>query len=85
MATWKVKVVVENYFDVEADTEAEAEKLAWEYEKRTTDAQVYSIEVEEVEEQEEEEEQREICDACNGAGEDRYEQSCRFCRGRGVL
>ena len=27
---------------------------------------------------------KELCDVCNGAGEDRYEQRCRFCRGKGV-
>jgi hypothetical protein len=31
-----------------------------------------------------EEEQRVLCSMCNGAGEDRYEQRCRWCRGRGV-
>jgi len=36
------------------------------------------------EEEEDEEEQRVLCSMCNGAGEDRYEQRCRWCRGRGV-
>jgi hypothetical protein len=31
-----------------------------------------------------EEEQRVLCSMCNGAGEDRYEQRCHWCRGRGV-
>ena len=34
---------------------------------------------------EDDEDQKELCDACNGAGEDRYEQRCRFCRGKGVI
>ena len=36
-------------------------------------------------EDENDEDQKELCDACNGAGEDRYEQRCRFCRGKGVI
>ena len=31
-----------------------------------------------------EEPERVLCDSCNGAGEDRYEQTCRWCRGKGI-
>jgi DnaJ-class molecular chaperone len=32
-----------------------------------------------------EEEQYELCLSCNGAGEDKYEQICRTCKGKGVM
>lgn len=54
--TYEVKVVVEHYFTVEAKDEAEAEELAWKYEEHITDAQVYSIEVEEQDTEQDEDE-----------------------------
>jgi hypothetical protein len=53
MATYNISMKVEYIFEVEAEDEQEAEKLAWEYdyeEDRSSYAGVYSIDVEEVEE-----------------------------------
>lgn len=55
MPTYDVKVIVEYYYEVEADNEAEAEKLGWAYEEYSHSGEVYSIEVEEQEEDEEDE------------------------------
>lgn len=40
-----VKVVVEYYFDVEAETKEEAEEEGWNYEEYPFNAEVYSIDV----------------------------------------
>ena len=42
------------------------------------------VELPDPEQPDEEEEQQILCDSCNGAGEDRYEQTCRWCRGKGI-
>jgi len=50
MPTYDVKVVVEYFYEVEAEDEEQAEKQGWEYENYPFSAEVYSIEVEEQEE-----------------------------------
>lgn len=57
MPTYDVKVVVEYYYEVEADNETEAEKKGWEYEDYAHSGEVYSIEVEEQEDYEQEEDE----------------------------
>ena len=49
MATYKVKVVVELNYEVEADTEFEAEEQGSNWESYRNFSEIYSIEVEEVE------------------------------------
>jgi hypothetical protein len=60
MPTYDVKVIVEYNYEVEADSETEAEELGWHYEDYPFSGEVYSIDVdeqpEEVEEDEEESE-----------------------------
>ena len=51
MPTYNIAMKVEYIFEVEAEDEQEAEKLAWEYdyeEDRSSYAGVYSIDVEEL-------------------------------------
>ena len=45
MATYDVKVVVEYYYEVEAENEAEAIDLGWKYEDYQHFGEVYSIDV----------------------------------------
>lgn len=53
MATFNVKVVVHYEYEVEADTEEQADKQGWDYEDYAHHATVYSIDTEEVEADEE--------------------------------
>jgi hypothetical protein len=60
MATYNISMKVEYIFEVEADDEQEAEKLAWEYDyedDRSSYAGVYSIDVDEVESEDEEDDE----------------------------
>lgn len=53
MPTYNIAMKVEYIFEVEAENEEEAEKLAWEYDyedDRSSYAGVYSIDVDEMEE-----------------------------------
>ncbi len=52
MPIYDVKVVVEFFYEVEAENEEEAEKLGWHYEDHLYSAEVYSIKVDEQEEDE---------------------------------
>lgn len=54
MATFDIKVVVEYFYEVEADTEAEAEELGWHYEDYAFSGEVYSIDVTQTSEDEDE-------------------------------
>lgn len=56
MATYEVKVVVEYCYEVEADSEREAEALGGEYENYPQFAEVYSVDVECLDDEEDEEE-----------------------------
>jgi hypothetical protein len=47
-----LKVIVEYYYEVEAENEAEAEELGWHYEDYAFSGEVYSINVTEQEEDE---------------------------------
>lgn len=47
MPTFDVKVIVEYNYEVEAETEADAEQAGWDYEEYPYSGEVYSIEVEE--------------------------------------
>jgi hypothetical protein len=47
MATYDVKVVVTYMYEVEADSEKEAEEQGWHYEDYAYSGEVYSIDVEE--------------------------------------
>lgn len=49
MKQYQVKVLVEYYYQVEAETEEQAEEMGWQYEDYRFNAMVDSIEVEEVE------------------------------------
>lgn len=53
MPTYDVKVVVEYFYEVEAENEAEAEELGWHYEDYAFSGEVYSIDVDEQPEDEE--------------------------------
>jgi len=56
MAKFNISMKVEYIFEVEAEDEQEAEKLAWEYDyedDRSSYAGVYSIDIDEMEEEEE--------------------------------
>jgi len=55
MATYDLKVIVEYNYEVEADSEEEAEELGWHYEDYSFGGEVYSIDVTEQEEEEEDE------------------------------
>jgi hypothetical protein len=57
MPTYDVTVMVHYYYEVEADNDAEAEKLGWMYEDHPYSAEVHEIKVDEQEEDEEEEEE----------------------------
>ena len=47
MATYDVKVLVEYNYEVEADSDKEAEEQGWMYEDYSWTAEVYSIEIDE--------------------------------------
>lgn len=57
MAEWNITVRVDYNFDVEAETQEEAEKIAWnEYQKRGTDVQIVEIWTDEADQDEDEDE-----------------------------
>jgi hypothetical protein len=56
MPTYDVMVKVHYYYEVQADNDAEAEKLGWMYEDHPYSAEVYEITVEEQDEEDDEEE-----------------------------
>lgn len=56
MPTYDVKVVVEYQYEVEADSEDDAEKQGWEYEDYLHSGEVYSIDVDEIPEEDDEDE-----------------------------
>jgi hypothetical protein len=56
MKTYDVKVVVEYFYDVEADSEAEAIESGWKYEDYAHFGEVYSIDVTQTSEDEDEDE-----------------------------
>ena len=47
MATYDVKVIVEYNYEVEADSDKEAEEQGWMYEDYSWTGEVYSIEIDE--------------------------------------
>ena len=47
MPIYDLKVVVEYYYEVEAEDEAAAEEMGWHYEDYPFGAEVYSIDVQE--------------------------------------
>ena len=53
MPTYDVMVKVHYYYEVQADNDAEAEKLGWMYEDHPYSAEVHEIKVDEQEEEEE--------------------------------
>jgi hypothetical protein len=55
MPRYDVTVMVHYYYEVEADNDAEAEKLGWMYEDHPYSAEVHSISVEQQEEEDDEE------------------------------
>ena len=59
MPRYDVTVMVHYYSEVEADNDAEAEKLGWMYEDHPYSAEVHDITVEEQDEPEEYEEEEE--------------------------
>jgi hypothetical protein len=59
MATFDIKVVVEYFYEVEADNETEAEELGWHYEDYAFSGEVYSIDVTQTSDDEEDEEESE--------------------------
>jgi hypothetical protein len=56
MPRYDLKVVVEYFYEVEAENESEANDLGWHYEDYAFSGEVYSIQVTEIEEEEIEEE-----------------------------
>lgn len=54
MATFDVKVTVDYFYEVEAETEAEAIEQGWHYEDYAHSAEVYSIDVTQTSEDEDE-------------------------------
>jgi hypothetical protein len=54
---YNVKVIVELEYEVECETEDEAEELGWHWEEYTAYSSVYSIDVEHLEELPEEEDE----------------------------
>jgi hypothetical protein len=54
MATFDVKVIVEYFYEVEADSAQEAEEQGWMYEDYRGFAEVYSIDVTQTSDDEEE-------------------------------
>jgi hypothetical protein len=57
MPIYDVKVVVEYFYEVEADNEEQAEEQGWHYEDHAYSGEVYSIKVDEQPEEEEEDEE----------------------------
>lgn len=57
MATFDIKVVVEYFYEVEAENEAEAIEQGWHYEDYRGFADVYSIDVTQTSDDEEEDEE----------------------------
>jgi len=57
MPTYDIKVIVEYFYEVEAENETEAEELGWHYEDYAFSGEVYSIDVTEQPEEDEEEEE----------------------------
>jgi hypothetical protein len=55
MPTFDIKVVVEYFYEVEADNETEAEELGWHYEDYAFSGEVYSIDVTQTSEDDEDE------------------------------
>jgi hypothetical protein len=55
MATFDVKVIVEYFYEVEAENEAEAIEQGWKYEDYAHFADVYSIDVTQTSDDEEDE------------------------------
>jgi hypothetical protein len=55
MATYDVKVIVEYNYEVEADSEKQAEEQGWMYEDYSYSGEVYSISVHEIPEEDEDE------------------------------
>jgi hypothetical protein len=56
MATFDIKVVVEYFYEVEADNAEQAEELGWHYEDYAFSGEVYSIDVTQTSEDDEDEE-----------------------------
>jgi hypothetical protein len=54
MATYDVKVLVEYNYEVEANSDKEAEEQGWMYEDHAYSGEVYSIEIDEQVQEEEE-------------------------------
>ena len=52
MPTYDLKVIVEYFYEVEAESEEAAEELGWHYEDYAFSGEVYSIDVSEREEDE---------------------------------
>jgi hypothetical protein len=59
MPMYDIKVVVEYFFEVEADNAEQAEELGWHYEDYAFSGEVYSIDVDEQPEEVEEDEEDE--------------------------
>lgn len=57
MPIYDLKVVVEYFYEVEAENEAAAEEQGWHFEDHTNYGEVYSIKVEERPEEDEEEDE----------------------------
>jgi hypothetical protein len=55
MPTFDIKVVVEYFYEVEAENETEAEELGWHYEDYAFSGEVYSIDVTQTSDDEEDE------------------------------
>jgi hypothetical protein len=55
MPTFDIKVVVEYFYEVEAEDEQAAEELGWHYEDYAFSGEVYSIDVTQTSEDEDEE------------------------------
>jgi hypothetical protein len=62
MATYDVKVSVTYFYEVQADSDEEAEKQGWMYEDYAHFAEVEDISVSEQEEEEEDDEEIEVDD-----------------------
>jgi hypothetical protein len=70
---YEVKVIVEYIYEVEADSEEQAEQEGWNYEEYKWNADVYSIKTELIEEMCEECEQWESDCTCNEEEEEKEE------------
>ena len=55
MPTYDIKVIVEYFYEVEAENEKAAEELGWHYEDYAHSAEVYSIDVTQTSDDEDEE------------------------------